>query len=897
MERRQARRTTLPLHDGPASDQDHADVDDCRAADANGHQVMRQPGHTSPNRGALCSGLVRTIVVVSDSHRLSKAVLPRRYDVELAPDLAAARFAGSVSIAVDVVEESTSITLNALDLDIRSCSVEGAPATWSLEPGERMVIVPERPVDVGPATIAIEFTGILNDKLRGFYRSRFVDANGDEHVIATTQMQATDCRRAFPCFDEPEFKAVFGITLVIDPAMTTVSNGPEIGRQDRPDGKVAVMFGDTMAMSSYLVAFVVGPLEATEPVDVDGIPLRVYHVPGKAHLTDFALDIGAFALRWFQEYYGIPYPGEKVDLLGLPDFAAGAMENFGCITFRESLLLIDPATSTHSEQEVVADVVAHELAHMWFGDLVTMRWWNGIWLNEAFATFMEVAACAAFRPDWDRWTSFGPERSAAFEVDSLESSRSIEYEVRSPADADGMFDVLTYQKGGAVLRMLEQYLGPEQFRKGVSHYLRTHAYGNTETSDLWDALEETTGEPVRRLMDSWIWQPGYPLVSASLDGAELVLRQQRFAFGESSDAATWLVPVLVRNGGVTEPVLLDKDEARMPLTDPAAAVVVNAAGHGFYRVTYSSELRDRLSGGVLAELDTSERYLLVDDAWAAVIAGRLSAPEFLEFVEGFTDERDLAVWQAILVGLRGLGRILDDDAYPRFQARVATLLRPVVADLGDPRDGESDLTGKLRGLVTGALAVLGADAPTIARCRQLYDKSIAERGSVHPELVAAATSVVAATGDADDYDRLLDAYKNASTPQDQLRHLYALAEFDDEALVLRTCELSLGGDVKTQNAPFVLRGCIANRRHGAAAWTFVRQHWDEANATFPDNSIVRMVDAVKLLTDPSVVADVQAFFAEHPIPQAAKTLVQVLERQRVNAAARTREEARLAAAV
>ena len=440
-----------------------------------------------------------------DRYRLGKAVVPRRYDVELTPDLAAATFTGTVSIAVDVLEATPNITLNAIELDIVGCAVDGAPATWTLEPEtERMVIVPERPVDPGSATIDIEFAGILNDKLRGFYRSTFVDEDGNEHVIATTQMQATDCRRAFPCWDEPEFKAVFAITLVIDPALTAVSNSPEVGREDHPDGKVAVRFGDTMVMSTYLVAFVVGPLEATDPVDVDGTALRVYHVPGKAHLTGFALDIGSFALRWFQDYYGIPYPGEKVDLLGLPDFAAGAMENFGCITFRESLLLVDPATSTHSEQENVADVVAHELAHMWFGDLVTMRWWNGIWLNEAFATFMEIAACDAFRPDWDRWTTFGLERSAAFEVDSLESTRSIEFEVRSPADADGMFDVLTYQKGGAVLRMLEQYLGEEQFRQGVSHYLRQHAYGNTETSDLWDAIEETsgrTGPPGHGLVD------------------------------------------------------------------------------------------------------------------------------------------------------------------------------------------------------------------------------------------------------------------------------------------------------------------------------------------------------------------------------------------------------------
>ncbi len=833
-----------------------------------------------------------------DEYRLNKSVLPRRYDVELTPDLDSATFTGSVSITVDVVEAAEQITLNAIELEIASCTVAGAPATWALDPrSERLVISPSQTVAPGQARIDITFGGILNNKLRGFYRSTFVDDEGNEHVIATTQMQATDCRRAFPCWDEPEFKAVFSITLVIDPALTAVSNSPEVNRQERSDGTVAVTFGDTMVMSTYLVAFVVGPLEASDLVDVDGLALRVYHVPGKSHLTGFALDIGAFALRWFQDYYGIPYPGEKVDLLALPDFAAGAMENFGCITFRESLLLLDPATSTLGEQQRVADVVAHELAHMWFGDLVTMRWWNGIWLNEAFATFMEIAACDAFRPDWERWTTFGLERSAAFEVDSLESTRSIEFEVHSPADADGMFDVLTYQKGGAVLRMLEQYLGEQRFREGVGHYLRTHAYGNTETSDLWDAIEHTSGQPVRRLMDSWIWQPGFPLVSATVDGDVLVLSQQRFAFGETADTASWVVPVIVRNGDATERVLLEDVEVRVPLTDPGAAVVVNAGGQGFYRVAYSAELRQRLSGAALLGLDTLERYNLVDDAWAAVTAGRLTGPEFLAFAEGFADEREFAVWQALLVGLRGLGRFLSDDDFPRYQARIAALLRPVVADLGDPVEGESDLTGQLRGLVIGALAVLGGDEPTVERCRRLYEESVSAPGSLHPELVATATSVVAATGGADDFDRLFDAYKNASTPQDQLRHLFALAEFDDAALLLRACELGFGGDVKTQNAPFLLRACIANRRHGAAAWTFVRQRWDDANAAFPENSIARMVGTVTLLTEPSVVADVQGFFAEHPIPQAGKTLDQILERQRVNAATRLRERERLAAAV
>ena len=422
-----------------------------------------------------------------DPFRLPRDARPTRYDVTLEPDLSAAVFSGEVVIRVtidethDQFEDTTELVLNAAELAVERCLVDGQPAEHRLDDEtERLFIRPaadgaDLPLAPGEHIVEIAFTGVLNDKLHGFYRSTFRDANGDERVIAASQMQATDCRRAFPCWDEPDFKAVFGVTLVVEPDLLAVSNGPEIERRaitTASGDKVAVRFADTMLMSTYLAAFVVGPLAVTDPVDVDGIPLRVVHVPGKANLTEFGLDVGAFCLRWYQDYYGIPYPSDKVDLLALPDFAAGAMENLGCITFSESLLLVDPATATQHEQEVVADVVAHELAHMWFGDLVTMGWWNGIWLNEAFATFMEILACDAYRPDWKRWTSFGLERSVAFETDSLASTRSVEYEVRSPADCEGMFDVLTYQKGGALLRMLEQYLGADRFREGVSHYLQ-----------------------------------------------------------------------------------------------------------------------------------------------------------------------------------------------------------------------------------------------------------------------------------------------------------------------------------------------------------------------------------------------------------------------------------------
>ena len=848
-----------------------------------------------------------------DPYRLPGGVRPVRYDVTLRPSLDDSSFTGRIEIAVDVDSGTSALVLNAAELKIGRCAVDGTDAPWELDAAtERLIIRPGDTIDPGPHRVSIDFVGVLNDKLRGFYRSTYVGDDGREHVIATTQMQATDCRRAFPCWDEPEFKAVFGITLEVDEGLTAISNGREIERSTGA-GRTSIRFADTMVMSSYLVAFVVGRLESTATVDVEGIPLRVVHVPGKGHLTDFALDVGAFSLRWFQDYYGIAYPSDKVDLVALPDFAAGAMENLGCITFRENLLLIDPATSTQTELQNVADVVAHELAHMWFGDLVTMRWWNGIWLNEAFATFMEIAACEAYRPDWERWTSFGTERSAAFDVDSLRNTRTVEFEVRSPADADAMFDVLTYQKGGSLLRMLEQYLGTERFRGGVNHYLRTHAYANTETGDLWDAIETTSGEPVRAIMDPWIWQPGYPIVRASLiesDGRPaLRIEQHRFLFdadtttptttgtttGTSArvdgvadhDTTIWPVPIHIRNGSTTTTVLLDTADRLIELAEPNATVVVNAGGSGYFRVGYDDALRARLSPDALADLTTLERYNLVDDAWSATVAGELHPADLLDFLEGFRAERDHAVWQAIVIALRGLGRLLDDGpGRQAFQRRVRDLARPTLTAVGEPGGDESDLTAKLRGLLVGALGVLGDDAGVQAQCREWYDAAASDPAAVDAELTAAATSVVAATGDADTYERMRTGFVEGTTPQAQLRHLYALAEFDDESLLLQTCEFAMTTAVKTQNAPFVLRAAIANRRHGPAAWAYVSEHWDQAKDRFPANTIIRMVDAVKFLDTADLVADAAAFFAEHPV--ADQRLGQILERQRINTELRER---------
>ena len=471
-----------------------------------------------------------------DRYRLPRTVVPSRYDLRLEPDLAAATFAGRADIAVVVHEPVEEIVLNAAELRITEAAVEGGPggrqtaAVTLEEDRERCRLRFGAPLPKGQWRLTITFTGTLNDKLRGFYRSKYKNAEGEWRWLAATQFEATDARRAFPCWDEPAFKAVFASTLVVDPALQVVSN-TAVAEQRVENGKKVVRFADTIPMSTYLVAYVVGELVATEPVLVGKTPLRVWCVPGKEKLTRFGRDVGAFSLGHFEEYYGRKYPGDKLDLIAIPDFAAGAMENFGAITFRETALLVDESTATHAERERVADVVAHENAHMWFGDLVTMSWWNGLWLNEAFATFMEMLAVDAWKPEWKRWTTFGASRSSALAVDGLRSTRPIEFPVEAPKDADAMFDVLTYEKGASVLRMLEQYIGPEVFRDGVRRYLDRHAFGSTETADLWRALGEASELPIPEVMDGWIFHPGYPLIDVEkTPEGRVVLRQRRFLY-------------------------------------------------------------------------------------------------------------------------------------------------------------------------------------------------------------------------------------------------------------------------------------------------------------------------------------------------------------------------------
>jgi puromycin-sensitive aminopeptidase len=548
---------------------------------------------------------------------------------------------------------------------------------------------------------------------------------------------------------------------------------------------------------------------------------------------------------------------------------------------------------------------------MWFGDLVTMKWWNGIWLNEAFATFMEMHATDAFRPLWDRWTTFGLSRTAAFDTDSLTSTRPIEYPVISPADAEGMFDILTYEKGAAVVRMLEQYLGEDQFRAGIRQYLAEHAYGTTETTDLWDAIESATGEPVRRIMDSWIFQGGFPVISVDVvnDGRTLRLSQHRFGYagdlgdGESpipahDDAAQWIVPLIFSQRSATdgvitfEKVLLDQPSIDIDLIEPATWIYVNTEGTGFYRARYAPDLRAALVAHAQTDLSAIERYGLVDDIWASVLAGDLEAHDFLEVAEAFREEADLSVWQRIIAGLTALDRVVDGDGRAALHTRVRGLINPAYEKLGpEPRPEDSDRDRALRGVLFEALGVLGGNIDVQSRAHVILDIGALEPD---PALVAASVNIVAATGTSADFDEFIRRMKNAPTPQEELRYLGALADFPDPDLIARLVRMTLTDEVRSQNAPLLLRRALSNRDAGEIAWFFVSSEWEAITTRLPSNSIARFLEGIRGLSRSGTAAEVMAFFETHEVPQGDKILAQHLERLEVNVALRQRESERLA---
>ncbi len=846
-------------------------------------------------------------------HRLPDTVRPEKYSIELRPNLKAFSFDGSESIRIQVARPTKTIALNAEGLEVREATVSSSkggsrPATSIDFDSKREVLQLNfaESIPSGPATLRLSFSGTLNDELAGFYRSRYTMSDGKQGYMAATQFESTDARRAFPCWDEPGAKATFEVSLVVPEGMTAVSNTPPIDEKDLGDGTRLVRFAETPRMSTYLLAFAVGPLDSIEGKARRGTKLGVWALPDRIGHSRWALDEAIRILDYLNDYYGIPYPLEKLDHIALQDFAAGAMENWGAITYRERILLFDPATSSAQTRQTIVEVIAHETAHMWFGDLVTMAWWDDLWLNESFASWMGAKTTGALHPEWKMWTQFLEEDIVrGLALDGLKSSHPIEVPVRDPAEIREIFDDISYSKGASILRMLEQFLGEATFRRGIRDYLKAHAYGNARTEDLWRALTAASRQPVRALMGSWTRQTGFPLLDVQVKrtggSARVGLTQSRFLYsdilGPSKDRTRWKVPVRIARAGQKKPVsfLMEKKTETRPLGRSRRSsekdwIKVNAGQSGFYRVNYPSEEWDRLRRAVEAgELGTEDRSGLQNDAHALMRAGYLPATTLLDLTAAYRGEDDATAWRLIAESLHDVETLISDTRYlEKFDAYGRELFRPAGERSGwDPKPGEGHLDALKRSTI---LSRLGHHSyrPVLAEAGRRFARYLKDPATLHPDLRGVVYNLVGQQADQATYETLWELQRKAALQEEQVRLLMALSNPRDERLLQETLRRSLTDAVRSQDAVLVITSVAASRPSVGRdlAWSFVKDNWDELYRRYAESGFLirRLVQIAQEFTTPEAVKDVERFFRGREAPEVRRAVQQAIEKIRVNAA-------------
>ncbi|MFL5377983.1 MAG: M1 family aminopeptidase [Myxococcales bacterium] len=828
--------------------------------------------------------------------RLPEDVRPTRYRADLAPDLDQGRFEGRMDIELALARSRREIVLHGIDLQINRAELRAGGKTLApdrIEADAESQTISLRfgeEIPKGAATLQMAWKGSFSPGLRGLYRAG---------PVAVTQFEAADARRVFPCFDEPAFKARWAVSLSrVPPKAAAIGNGAIEHDEEGRDGR-SVRFAETPLLSSYLVALCVGELSASDPVTVRGIPIRTWAVPQKKGLTGFAQECASAVLPLLEDYFGQPYAYGKLDQIGVPDFEAGAMENAGAITFREVALLLDPKTAPLNVQKRVAEVITHELAHQWFGNLVTMVWWDDLWLNEAFATWMAYKIVDRWKPGWRVWMDFEVGKGAALHLDALKSSHAIRAEVRNAEEAGESFDAITYEKGGAILRMVEAWLSEERFREGIRLYMRRHREANATADNLWAALADASGEPILELANGWIRQVGYPLVSVATRGTKVTIRQRRFFSDpqarENGSPTRWLVPVVLRIGdrsGTRERrELLRTAEQEIDLGSEPSWVLGNAGARGFYRVAYEPEDLRRLIAAV-PQLASEERMTLVADQWALVRAGAEVGP-FIELCEGIARaERDHVVLDEVVGRLSWLEhRGVSDADRPLLHAFLRRLFAPIARELGwDPREGEDDERRLLRATALRGLTLLAREEGSIREAQERYRGHVAAHPrALDPNLLDLVVAAAARTADRARFEELRKRAGEELDPAAKRRFLLALAMVEQPDLISHAIELSLQEDVKMQDFASFAGTLLANRATREAAWQLVRERWPEVKKKADSPMLLRrLVESLGSLPERHHYDEIERFLEKHPIEGARQAIAQTLERLRMDVALRER---------
>ena len=829
--------------------------------------------------GVVCAG--------SQAQRLPGGVRPEHYAIALTPEIGLARFSGTETIDVVLDHPADSITLNAAEISFGRvfAAPETAPAPFcanapdtaqvSLDgEKEQATLTFKCPLPAGKVTLSLDFTGILNNKLRGFYLSK-TKLRG----YAVTQFEATDARRAFPSFDEPALKATFDVALTVDAGDTAISNGPIVSDLPASAGKHTLTFARTPKMSTYLVAFLVGDF-ACSSGKVDGVPIRACATPDKVALTSFAVDAARYVLHYYDQYFGIKYPMPKLDMVAIPDFEAGAMENFGCITYRETDMLVDAKNGAIPAKKEVAETIAHEISHQWFGDMVTMQWWDNLWLNEGFATWMETKPVTKWHPEWNYPQDAAGDLDETLDLDAQPTTRPIRARAETPVEINEMFDGIAYGKGGAVISMVENYVGEELFRQGVRAYLSAHLYGNATAEDFWDAQTRVSGLPVDKVMASFVDRPGVPVVTLSPAASGTVPASQRRFFIQGSappDAAHpatgWTIPVCLKGAPCQ---VLGPNGGQLTLP-PGALLYANAGDQGYFRTAYTPAQLAAIEARVETDLTPPERIGLLGDRWALMRAGQGTVGDFLDLLLALKNDANVAVLDSALGKLGVVGtRIASAPDRVLLDAIVRREFGPVYASLGQPAKHESYDRAQLRGSLFEALGD-AKDPAVMAEAAAITDELFLGHKPEKPAITDAAVTLTVARGDTEMYGKLLAVARTAVDPDLKYDALRTLARFQDSDLVARTLDYASSGEVRNQDSWNLLTILLEQRETRDQAWTYIQAHWDRIAAQSTINSGARIVDATGSFCTAKQRDEVKDFFATHTVESSGRSLRKALD--------------------